>query len=284
MSTTKLNIPLSLLFLSLLWTGCRPPPKHFALDHVRIRIDANAKIPDYVTSVITNVVHQYDARYGLGFQDLTLICDTNISDDAQPLGNGQTSKTLATARPQEIRLNLLAYSEDTRQNLMNVLKHELFHTIKKGEIRPMRNPRPILDEHVAVGFDGLSMSVVHPLTKKKTAFRAIEEAAAEYCAHRLGPGYSVGAPDYFSLGVLMKEMSGVGWISAEELIHLQKTGGFLEFCAKILNKDVTLLSDEDIRTVCSAFQRVRDDSAQILVQMKKIIQRRGETDYYRFRE
>lgn len=264
--------------------GCEKatPPQAQAPQHpVEIQFVSTLPLHDEVKLAVRNVVEQYDKRYTLGFETLTILSDTNLG--VHMLVDGGTIGRGAVASYREVRINLQGYSDSKISVLENNVRHELFHTLKPKERRALATPRPILDEKVCLGFHGLSL-IVHDLsTRGETGLRAIEEAAAELCAHKMGPGYSAGSPDYFSIGLFMKEFVEIGWVSVEDLIRYQKTNGFEDFCHVILKKG-NGVTDDDIVFLCGAFQAVRNSATNINSQLRLIIDRRGETGKYNVQE
>ncbi len=232
--------------------------------------------------IIVETVKLYDHIYKLSFKELRVVEHPNPT--SRTLGDGRIETVLASGKPGKIEITLRTYSPTDANLLRDTLKHELFHTILPNQMADLFPTRRILgDGSECLGFHGLTMKV-RTTSGVETYFRAIEEAAAELCAQQLGPGFVSTAPDYFSISIFMKEMTNMEWVTPEELIAFQKSNGFREFCAKILKTEARSLSDDDIRLVCEAFQLVRGSRTEIVPQLKKIIERRGETGKYQFRE
>ena len=265
-----MNITKLFLFplLLVLWTGCEKPLQQPAL-RTNIKIVSARTIDPRLKEVVTNMVAAYDRRYTLGFPLLTVVNETNLK-------SGVTAFTVS----QEVHVNLSVISAS---DLTNVLAHEFFHTLPPKERRTITEGVR-LGDRVYTNFHGLSLVDQELVDGREKGFIAFEEGVAEFCAFRFQPGYSSTAPDYYALGKLVQYMEHIGWFTVEDLIRFQKSNGVPEFCAAVLKKAPDVVTSDDIVFVATAFQHVRDNMENIQPELKQIIERRGETGKYQFRE
>jgi len=172
----------------------------------------------------------------------------------QSTNNGDFVKNiLARAESWKIYLNPL--NLDNLDNLYNIVKHELFHTIKPKKNVIFTENIPLESEFI-YGNHGLSL-LIELSDWKKVKFTKIEEACAEFVASSLEKGYVVNDPSYYAVWTFMKKCSEeLTLFTAKDIVNYQANNNIYWFISCLLKKHVDNLTVDDLLNVMTIFDNL----------------------------
>ncbi len=176
-----------------------------------------------------------------------------IVKEAQSFAEEKGFQTVAYSLPGEIFLNKKCNL--TIREAKNIGEHESFHAAKPRQYTMLRVPIKLYDGYILLGFNGLS-TVERDSTGGISHRLFIEESCAEMCAHKADKGYMASSKKYWFLGSFMTKIVDSGWMTSSQIFYWQKSNGLKEFCAALLNRDETLITDPDVVVICDMFASV----------------------------
>ena len=209
-------------------------------------------LPDSLIKAIKEAVQKYNFAYGLNINNVSIYEDT--TSQPEQLIDGTINLEALHVKDGSIFINLQAGF--TVKKLRNSVKHELFHLLNPDQISLLENHFSLFNGDLVVGYKGLKLRVLIPGNPDTINFLVLEEAAAEFCAAIIEPGYVSPCASYFALANFLSRMTESGWFKPSDLIKMQHHNDVTGFCSAILNKPREEIGIEDINFIATQFTRV----------------------------
>jgi len=225
------------IILLALFVSCIPKQNN-------IKIKTNKIIPKEALATIDSLVQNYHRIYGIDYR--TLILDTK-EIPIEKTSKGYIKTKLAHSKPGgKIYFNSLVKFPQKKE-LINIINHELFHTLAKSRQDSIFLRKKTLNTGVQkitfIGYYGFYIFGIIDNKEIGTLTAFIDEGAAEVCAQHITPGYTVEDIRYLRAGLLFKKLVAKKIISISEIIQFKKNGDLRGLCSKIIGRQAT---DNDI--------------------------------------
>lgn len=240
----KLNITLIIAVL----IGCTRQQKKVA-PVVHINYKAISKYSFLIDSLVT----QYHDLYVINYDSLR-ISSKDIPDKRKASG---ISQTLAYAKPNGYIYFNSNKIIQTQHELINILSHELFHTINREKDTILFEQPIKLHTNQNIYVDGYSGFIL--LGKINTLPRGVltslvDEGAAESLAFAFYKNKTISDKSYYHAGKIFNKYIKENRISAQKIMFHRKHGNIKTLFEEILNKN---LSNKDIATLGHIFMKMR---------------------------
>jgi hypothetical protein len=218
--------------------------------------------------LLDSLVNNYDQIYGLNYKTLLIHKELPVRDNTR---NGGTNTREARAEIGKIFFN--QKTPKNKRRLINIINHELFHTIQpyiKDTIlfkKPIKY-KGISQEIYFIGYYKLKVLGTIGNYNLGILTNFIEEGAAELCALKITPRYTTQAKTYFEAGKLFQLLIKNKLISVKEIIDIKKGGDLKNLCTIILNKEA---SEQDLIEFAKIFMLIGSNKITAIQAYRKII-------------
>jgi len=190
---------------------------------------------------IQKTISAYLNFFNTSLPEITISEDDTMTD----------KNTLAYADPWIIYIVPKNITTLDKENLDNVIIHELFHSIKPKEAIAIE-PYRLKDGSPMIGFHGLSILVQNG--KKQTQFGLIEDAAAVALTSKFKPEFVIQNPYYANIGSLMLKMIGKWRLTTDNLIQSQKTNDVYFMIGEIIHTNTP--TNKNVEDIIWIFNKV----------------------------